>query len=72
MYKYHGDVFVIKYLKASQLAISKFLAGQPLTSLRELEPDLNLPRLKRSGLPNVIGTRDSRSLHAFSHKTVRL
>lgn len=70
--KRHGAEFVVKYLKACNLAVSKFLAGQPLTSLRELEPDLPLPRLSKSGLPNIIGTRDRRSLAANNTKVIRL
>jgi len=72
MNKRHGSEFVVKYLKACNLAVSKFLAGQPLSSLRELEPDLPLPRLSKSGLPNIIGTRDRRSLAANSTKVIRL
>lgn len=70
--KRHGAEFVVKYLKACNLAVSKFLAGQPLNSLRELEPDLPLPRLSKSGLPAIIGTRDRRSLAANSHRVIRL
>jgi len=70
--KRHGTEFVVKYLKACNLAVSKFLAGQPLVSLRELEPDLPLPRLSKSGLPAIIGTRDRRSLAANSHRVIRL
>jgi len=63
---------VVKYLKACNLAISKYLAGQALSSLRELEPDLPLPRLSKSGLPAIIGTRDRRSLASNSPKVIRL
>lgn len=72
MNKRHGSEFVVKYLKACNLAVSKFLAGQPLSSLRELEPDLPLPRLSKSGLPAIIGTRDRRSISDNSVKVIRL
>jgi len=62
MNKHHGGVFVVKYLKASQLAISKAIAGHPFKSLRELEPDLQLPRLTTSGLPGFIPLRDRRAI----------
>lgn len=72
MNKRHGSTYVVKYLKACNLAVSKFLASQPLSSLRELEPDLPLPRLSKSGLPAIIGTRDRRSLADNSVKVIRL
>lgn len=72
MTRRHGPEFTVKYLKACNLAVSKFLAGQPFKSLREIEPDLPLPRLSKSGLPAIIGTRDRRSLHANSHRVIRL
>jgi len=58
----HGDLYVIKYLKASQLAIQKSIAGTPFKTLREIEPDLPFPRLTRKGLPVFIGTRDRQSI----------
>jgi len=56
MTKNHGESYTVKYLKACQLAIQKYIAGHPLNSLRELEPDLPLPRLS-NGLPIIIGSR---------------
>lgn len=49
--KKHGSLFTVKYLKASLLAIQRAIAGNRVKSLREIEPDLNLPRLSTSGLP---------------------
>lgn len=72
MNRRHGSLFVVKYLKASQLAIQKKVAGQPLKSLRELEPDLNLPRLSTSGLPVIIGTRDRRALCSDSSSIIQM
>lgn len=61
MTRRHGAEFTVKYLKACNLALSKFVAGEPFKSLRDIEPDLPLPRLV-NGLPAIIGTRDRRSL----------
>jgi hypothetical protein len=72
MNKRHGGEFLVKYLKASHLAVSKYLAGEPFHSLREIEPDLPLPRLSSSGLPCIIGTRDRKSLELKSPKIIRL
>jgi hypothetical protein len=71
MRKHHGDVFVVKYLKASQLAISKVVAGNPFKTLRELEPDLPLPRLSTCGLPTVIPSRDRNSIRKGHASTIR-
>jgi len=68
----HDSLFVIKYLKASQLAIQKKVAGQPFSSLREIEPDLPLPRLSKSGLPVIIGTRDRRAICSKSRSIIQL
>jgi len=70
--KRHGFLYVVKYLKALQLAIQKKIAGQPFSSLREIEPDLALPRLTRSGLPRIIGTRDRRAILSGSTKVLQL
>lgn len=72
MNKCHGEVYTTKYLKACQLAIQKKLAGQPLKSLREIEPDYNFPRLSKSGLPSVIKVTDRASLCNNSYSVIRL
>jgi len=71
IYKNHGDEFTIKYLKAAQLAVQKKLAGTPLKSLREVEPDLNLPRLASSGLPTIIKLGDRRAICLNSVRIIR-
>jgi hypothetical protein len=58
MNRRHGTTYVVKYLKASQLAVQRYLAGTPLQSFRELEPELPLPRLSSRGLPTIILSRD--------------
>jgi hypothetical protein len=69
--KRHGSLFVVKYLKASLLAIQKVIAGTPVRSLSEIEPDLPLPRLSKGGLPAWIGTRDRRAIHSSSKSVVQ-
>jgi hypothetical protein len=72
MRKNHGEVYTVKYLKACQLAIQKKLAGQPLSSLREVEPDYNFPRLSTSGLPSIIKLTDRSSICNDSYRIIRL
>lgn len=72
MTRNHGEVYTVKYLKACQLAIQKKLAGQPFSSLREIEPDYNFPRLSKSGLPSIIGTVDRASICNNSYRIIRL
>lgn len=69
--KKHGSDFVIAYLKASQLSLSKFLAGEPVGSLMEINPDYIFPRLAH-GLPKIIGPRDRISLRHNNRKTIIL
>jgi len=70
--KHHGSLFVVKYLKAAQLSIQRKLAGQPFSSLREIEPDLNLPRLAKCGLPAIIGTKDRKAILSGSTQVIQL
>nr|UTQ48828.1 RNA-dependent RNA polymerase [Monilinia fructicola mitovirus 11] len=71
MNKHHGEVYTVKYLKAAQLCIQKKLAGQPFSSMREIEPDYNFPRLSKSGLPSIIKTIDRSSICNNSYKVIR-
>jgi len=70
-YRCHGELCTTKYLKACQLAIQKKIAGQPFSSLREIEPDLPLPRLSKSGLPAVIKLADRASIVNGSLTVIR-
>jgi hypothetical protein len=72
MSRRHGVPYTVKYLKACQLAVQKAIAGQPLKSLRELEPDLPFPRLTKSGLPAIIQVRDRAAIKTFSANVIRL
>jgi hypothetical protein len=71
MNKKHGEVYTVKYLKASQLCIQKYLAGQPFKSMREVEPDYPLPRLSKCGLPSIIKTIDRNSIRSNSYTVIR-
>jgi len=71
MRKHHGEVFVVKYLKASQLAISKAIAGTGMSSLRELDDLYPLPRLTSSHLPQVIPLGDRRAILSGSASVIR-
>lgn len=72
MTKNHGDMYTVKYLKASQLCIQKKLAGQPFKSMREVEPDYNFPRLSKSGLPVIIKLQDRSAICNNSPRITRL
>jgi len=67
----HGSMFVVKYLKASQLAVQKYIAGTPLTSLREAGGDLPFRRLDSRGLPMVIPYVDRKLIAAGSPSVIR-
>jgi len=72
MTKNHGEMYTVKYLKASQLCIQKKIAGQPFKSMREVEPDYNFPRLSKSGLPSIIRLQDRSSICNNSLRIIRL
>jgi hypothetical protein len=72
MSRRHGITYTVKYLKACQLAVQKSIAGQPLTTLRELEPSLPLPRLTKSGLPRIIQLRDRAAIRSGSYSVIRM
>lgn len=69
--RHHGDVFVVKYLKVSQLATQKAIAGTPVDSLRQLEPALPLPWVTNQGFPKWIPIRDRRLMIAGSSGIIR-
>jgi len=72
MTKRHGAEYTVQYLKASSLAISKAIAGEPFSSLRETCPELPLPRLTSTGLPVIIQTRDRQSILSNNVKVIRM
>lgn len=71
MRKHHGDVFVVNYLKAGQLAIQKQLAKDKIESLRDLNPKYPFPRLSQSGLPRIIPLMDRRLICQGSGSVIR-
>jgi hypothetical protein len=70
-YKNHGSTYTVKWLKACHTAIQKYIAGEPFTSLRAIEPDLPLPSLI-NGLPKFIGTMDRKAIRNGHTPTIRL
>lgn len=71
MQKTNGSTYVVKYLKACNVSLQRFIGGKPLKSLREIEPELPLPGLTKAGLPKFIPTRDRRELDKLSVSVVR-
>lgn len=71
MNKNHGSMYTVKYLKSSQLSIQRYIAGNSVSSLREIEPDLNLCRLTSGGLPRIIPLSDRRLIKARSPSVIR-
>lgn len=71
MVKHHGAEYAVKYLKACQLAVQKRVAEDRIESLRDLVPDLPLPRLTRSRLPRIIPLRDRRAICAGRASVIR-
>jgi hypothetical protein len=70
MNKNHGSTLTIKYLKACQLALQKFIAGTPVISLRDIEPDLPLRRL-RNGIPGFIPKEDRHAIRNNDMSVIR-
>lgn len=69
--KNHGPVFTVKYLKALTVALQRYIGGRPLSSLREIEPNLPLPRLTSCGLPAFIPLRERVELKRLTPSVVR-
>lgn len=70
MKRHHGATYVVKYLKCAQLALQKRIAMDQISSLRDLEPDLPLPRLK-AHMPGFIPVYDRRSIARGSPNVIR-
>lgn len=67
----HGPNYVVQYLKASQLALSRSIAGSKAVSLTEIAPGYCFPRLTRAGLPKVIPQRDRVAIARSVSSTIR-
>jgi len=70
IYRHHGSVFVVQWLKASHTAIQRRISSDPVHSLRELVPNLPLPRLI-NGLPSFIGSNDRAAIKRGHVGTIR-
>jgi hypothetical protein len=66
----HGEEFVVKYLKACQLAVQKCIAGTPVSSLVEIAGEGPWPRLGH-GLPVIIPVYDRRLIRQGSPSIIR-
>jgi hypothetical protein len=71
MQRQNGSTYVVKYLKACNVSLQRFLGGLPLKTMREIEPDLPLPGLTKAGLPKFIPLRDQRELDKLTPSVVR-
>jgi len=67
----HGMTFTVVYLKSCQLAVQKSIAGQPLSSLKEIGGNLPFPRLDSRGLPRIIPVYDRALIKAGSSSIIR-
>jgi len=70
MRKHHGATYAVKYLKSCHLAVQKCISKDKIRTLRELEPNLPLPRLTTSRLPRFIPLADRRAI--LSGNTFRI
>jgi hypothetical protein len=70
MKRNHGSKHVINYLKYSQLAIQKFIAGEPVNSLKELAGPGVYPRMA-SGLPKFIHLADRKAIRNGNQSIIR-
>jgi hypothetical protein len=68
MKRNHGMDHTVKYLKACHLAIQRFIAGTPVSSIKEITGPGVYPCL-RDGLPKFIPKKD-RSLIRKHHTAV--
>lgn len=71
MTRNHGSTYTVKYLKACHLALQKCISRDRINSLREIEPDLPLPRLSASRLPRFIPLAHRRAILADNSFRIR-
>lgn len=62
----HGELLTVKYLKASHVALMRYVGRDPVRSLREIEPDLPLMRTI-NGLPALIPVAHRRAIRALKY-----
>lgn len=70
MNRNHGSYFTVKWLKANQVALQKYLGDDKISSLRVLEPNLPLPRLI-NGCPAIISRSDRQMIRSGNVNLMR-
>lgn len=70
MNKHHGPAYTVKWLKACSVALQRYLGNDRVASLRDIEPDLPLPRVSR-GIPSFVCKADRSRIRRGDPKTVR-
>jgi hypothetical protein len=68
--KHHGTLFTIKWLKGCQVALQRSIGNNPVKTLREIDPDLPLPRTI-NGLPWVIPRGDRHRIRKGNESLIR-
>jgi len=68
--KNHGSIFTIKWLKACTVALQKWLGDDKVRSLRDLEPNLPLPRTI-NGCPSIINRQDRQLMRQGNISIIR-
>ena len=71
MYKVHGPEQVVKFLKASQLAVQKSIGKDKINSLRDLDKDILKSKLTGYGLPTIIPSRDRKLIASGAQPVIR-
>jgi hypothetical protein len=66
----HGSAHVVNYLKTCHLALQKFIAGAPVTSLKEIAGPGVYPRMA-NGLPKFINLSDRALIRGNNTSVIR-
>lgn len=70
LHKNHGATFTVKWLKSCTVALQKWLGKDYVRSLRELEPNLPLPRVI-NGCPAIINKADRSLMRQGNIRIIR-
>jgi hypothetical protein len=65
----HGVNFTVAWMKACYVALQKSLGKDNMKSLRDLDPELPLPRLI-NGVPSIIGSLDRDQIRRGNQKVI--
>nr|UJQ92593.1 MAG: putative RNA-dependent RNA polymerase [Mitoviridae sp.] len=71
VYRTNGSSQVVKYLKASQLAVQKSIGKDHIDSLRDLDKSVVRSKLSGYGLPVIIPSRDRKLIAGGSPTIIR-